>query len=204
MLNLIKYYDGSIQNINLIPEKIRKIYKTSFEIDQKIILKQAALRGKWIDQSQSINIFFASDSGSELENIYIKEQNLDYFINSLGTELLNNFMANANVLLNKANDNTKITAQAVQTMSMSALKYANEKFQNTPALLPLENFNIKIDYEYFYREKISDLIGEGFYTYIIGWMVTIFGPVALILSLMKKKYLLLMILNIPIQNLFKK
>ena len=51
-------------------------------------------------------------------------------------------MANANILLNKANDNTKITAQTLQNMSMSALKYANEKFKDTPALLPLENFNI--------------------------------------------------------------
>ena len=58
------------------------------------------------------------------------------------SEMLTNFMANANVLLNKANDNTKITAQTLQNMSMSALKYANEKFKDTPALLPLENFNI--------------------------------------------------------------
>ena len=51
-------------------------------------------------------------------------------------------MSNANVLLNKANDNTKITAQTLQTVSISALKYANEKFKNTPALLPIDNFNI--------------------------------------------------------------
>ena len=53
-------------------------------------------------------------------------------------------MSNANVLLNKATDNTKITAQTLQTVSISALKYANEKFKNTPALLPINNFNIKL------------------------------------------------------------
>ena len=58
------------------------------------------------------------------------------------SEMLTNFMSNANVLLNKANDNTKITAQAMQCVSISALKYANEKFKETPALLPLDNFNI--------------------------------------------------------------
>ena len=58
------------------------------------------------------------------------------------SEFLNTFMNNANVLLNKANDNTKITAQAMQNVSMSALKYANEKFKDAPVLLPLENFNI--------------------------------------------------------------
>ena len=63
------------------------------------------------------------------------------------SELLNTFMANANTLLNKANDNTKTTAEAMKTVSVSALKYANDKFKNTPAMLPLENFNInKLDF----------------------------------------------------------
>ena len=58
------------------------------------------------------------------------------------TELLNNFMSNANNIINNAQNNTKVAAEAMKSVSMSALKYANEKFQNTPALLPLENFNI--------------------------------------------------------------
>ena len=58
------------------------------------------------------------------------------------SELLNNFMSNANTIINKAQDNTKVTAEAMKSVSMSAIKYANEKFQNTPALLPLQNFNI--------------------------------------------------------------
>ncbi len=58
------------------------------------------------------------------------------------TQLLNTFMANANHIINKAQDNTKITAQAMQTVSVSALKYANDKFKDTPALIPIENFNI--------------------------------------------------------------
>ena len=58
------------------------------------------------------------------------------------TDLLNNFMSNANNIINNAQNNTKVTAEAIKTVSVSALKYANEKFQNTPALLPLENFNI--------------------------------------------------------------
>jgi hypothetical protein len=58
------------------------------------------------------------------------------------TEFINNFMANANTLLNKANDNTKVTAEAMKSVSISALKYANDKFTDAPALLPLENFSI--------------------------------------------------------------
>ncbi len=58
------------------------------------------------------------------------------------SEMLNTFMANANNLLNKTVDNNKVTAEAMKSVSMSALKYANEKFKNTPALLPLDNFNL--------------------------------------------------------------
>ena len=56
--------------------------------------------------------------------------------------LLNQIVNNANEIISKSQDNTKITAQAIQTVSMSALKYANEKFKNAPALIPIQNFNI--------------------------------------------------------------
>ncbi len=58
------------------------------------------------------------------------------------TELLNNFMNSANKIINKEQDNNKVTTDALKSVSMSALKYANEKFKNTPALLPLDNFNL--------------------------------------------------------------
>ncbi len=58
------------------------------------------------------------------------------------TELLNNFMNSANKIINKEQDNNKVTTDALKSVSMSAIKYANEKFKNAPALLPLQNFNI--------------------------------------------------------------
>ena len=76
------------------------------------------------------------------------------------TELLNNFMSNANNIINKAQDNTKVAAQAMQNVSMSALKYANEKFKDTPALLPLENFsinNLSFDDEND-RKKLTEIL----------------------------------------------
>jgi ribonucleoside-diphosphate reductase alpha chain len=86
--NLIKFYDGSIQNISDIPEWIRKKYLTSFEIDQKWLLYLTALRGKWIDQSQSHNVFFQSTSGKDLESLYLYAWNLGlkttYYLRTLG------------------------------------------------------------------------------------------------------------------------
>jgi len=70
MLNQIKYYDGSIQNIPEIPEELKAKYKEAFEIDPLVVLRLAAARSKWIDQSQSVNIFMKGTSGSKLNEIY--------------------------------------------------------------------------------------------------------------------------------------
>jgi len=77
------------------------------------------------------------------------------------SELLNNFMVNSNILLNKANDNTKVTAEAMKSVSISALKYANDKFKDAPALLPLENFslnNLSFDNENDKKQLIEILV----------------------------------------------
>ncbi len=71
-----------------------------------------------------------------------KEKELYKTLEKEKTELLNNIMNNANNLLNRTVDNNKVTAQAMQNVSMSAIKFANEKFKNAPALLPIQNFNI--------------------------------------------------------------
>ena len=57
---------GSIQHIKGIPEKIRRVYKTVWELSQKVILEQSADRGRFIDQSQSTNVFFESPTVSKL------------------------------------------------------------------------------------------------------------------------------------------
>jgi ribonucleoside-diphosphate reductase alpha chain len=70
MLDKLKYYDGSVQNISELPEEIRGYYKEVFEIDTHWIIKHAAHRQKWIDQSQSVNIFTNSVSGKAISNVY--------------------------------------------------------------------------------------------------------------------------------------
>ena len=71
MVKQIKYHDGSIQYISAIPAAIRGKYKEVFEIDSRWLLRAAAYRAKWIDQSQSLNIFFGGSSGKELSDIYL-------------------------------------------------------------------------------------------------------------------------------------
>lgn len=71
MLNELKYHDGSIAKIAGIPQALKDKYKETFEIDMRWLIKSAAYRAKWIDQSQSLNIFFKGSSGRELSEIYI-------------------------------------------------------------------------------------------------------------------------------------
>lgn len=66
----IKFHDGSIQKIEAIPAELRAKYQEVFEIDPDWLVKIAAYRGKWIDQSQSLNIFVRGVSGKKLSDIY--------------------------------------------------------------------------------------------------------------------------------------
>lgn len=88
MLERIKFYDGSIQEILEIPPAIREKYKEAFEIEPQWLIKAAAYRGRWIDQSQSLNIFYGGTSGKILSDIYQYAWSLGlkttYYLRTLG------------------------------------------------------------------------------------------------------------------------
>jgi ribonucleoside-diphosphate reductase alpha chain len=88
MRDRLKYYDGSIQMITEIPESIREKYKEAFEINPLFLVEITAARGKWIDQSQSYNIFMKGVSGKLLHEIYLKAWRFGlkttYYLRTLG------------------------------------------------------------------------------------------------------------------------
>lgn len=71
MLDELKYYDGSLQNIGRIPVEIRQRYLTAFEIEPKWLIECAARRQKWIDQGQSLNLYLAEPSGRKMHEMYL-------------------------------------------------------------------------------------------------------------------------------------
>lgn len=71
LLDELKYYDGNIQMIAIIPAQIKAKYKEAFEIDPLWLIEITAARGKWIDQSQSHNVFMKGTSGQLLNDVYI-------------------------------------------------------------------------------------------------------------------------------------
>ena len=70
MLDKIKYFDGNLDHIEELPEDIKNKYKEAFSIDPVVLLKHTSVRGKWIDQSQSHNVFMQGVSGKKLSEIY--------------------------------------------------------------------------------------------------------------------------------------
>ena len=71
MMEELKYMDGSILEIERIPEHIREIYRTSFEIDPSWYVECASRRQKWIDMGQSLNLYIAAPSGRKLNDMYL-------------------------------------------------------------------------------------------------------------------------------------
>ncbi|WP_106475943.1 ribonucleoside-diphosphate reductase subunit alpha [Phytohalomonas tamaricis] len=70
MINDLKYYDGSVQPIDRIPDALKQRYATAFEIEAKWIVAAASRRQKWIDQAQSLNLYISGVSGKKLDETY--------------------------------------------------------------------------------------------------------------------------------------
>jgi ribonucleoside-diphosphate reductase alpha chain len=70
LLDELKYYDGSLQNITRIPLEIRQRFVTAFEIAPHWLIECAARRQKWIDQGQSLNLYLADPNGRKLHDMY--------------------------------------------------------------------------------------------------------------------------------------
>jgi ribonucleoside-diphosphate reductase alpha chain len=88
MVNDLKYYDGSIQNIQRIPAAVKQRFATAFEIDPSWLVEAASRRQKWLDQAQSLNIYMAAPSGKKLDQLYtlawLRGLKTTYYLRSLG------------------------------------------------------------------------------------------------------------------------
>lgn len=88
MINDLKYFDGSVQKIDRVPEDLKAKYATAFEIDAGWLIEAASRRQKWIDQGQSLNIYMEEPSGKKLDAIYklawVRGLKTTYYLRSLG------------------------------------------------------------------------------------------------------------------------
>jgi len=70
MIADLKYFDGTLSKIDRIPQDLRDLYATAFEVEPSWLVEAASRRQKWIDQAQSLNIYMAGASGKKLDDTY--------------------------------------------------------------------------------------------------------------------------------------
>ena len=88
MVNDLKYYDGSVAEIDRIPDELKRIYATAFEIDPRWLVEAGSRRQKWLDQAQSLNLYMAVPNGSKLDNLYklawVRGLKTTYYLRTMG------------------------------------------------------------------------------------------------------------------------
>ena len=70
MINDLKYFEGSLTEISRIPNDIKKLFSTAFEVEPRYIVESASRRQKWIDQAQSLNLYIGNADGKKLDITY--------------------------------------------------------------------------------------------------------------------------------------
>jgi ribonucleoside-diphosphate reductase alpha chain len=88
MISDLKYFDGNLARIDRVPAELRRLYATAFEVEPKWLVEAGARRQKWIDQSQSLNIYMAGASGKKLDETYklawIRGLKTTYYLRAMG------------------------------------------------------------------------------------------------------------------------
>ena len=121
MINDLKYYDGSVQQIERIPQELKELYATAFEVDTKWIVDAASRRQKWIDQAQSLNLYIAGASGKKLDVTYrmawYRGLKTTYYLRALGATSAEKSTINTGALnaVKPATVATPVVAAAVES-----------------------------------------------------------------------------------------
>ena len=119
MVNDLKYYDGSVANIDRIPDDLKELYATAFEMDPRWLVEAGSRRQKWLDQAQSLNLYLSEPNGQKIDNLYklawIKGLKTTYYLRTMGaTHVEKSTLADGklNAVQNQAQGTTsEITAQ---------------------------------------------------------------------------------------------
>jgi ribonucleoside-diphosphate reductase subunit M1 len=113
--NMVVAHNGSIQQIPNIPDDLKKLYRTVWEIPQKMILQMAADRGAFIDQSQSLNVHIADPNYGKLTSMHFHAWKLGlktgmYYLRTKPAVNAIQFTVNKEKLAAKANGEAKAEA----------------------------------------------------------------------------------------------
>ena len=136
----LKHFDGSLRPIDRIPQEIKALYATAFEVDATWLVEAASRRQKWIDQAQSLNIYMAGASGKKLDDTYklawLRGLKTTYYLRTRGATHAEKSTVQAGKLnavsSGSTEDNTRVSAMeaaaAAAQAQMSATPATDIKF----------------------------------------------------------------------------
>ena len=126
MIADLKYFDGSLAKIDRIPQDLRDIYATAFEVSPSWLVEAASRRQKWIDQAQSLNIYMAGASGKKLDETYklawLRGLKTTYYLRTIAATHMEKSTSKTGALNAVAVDGgMSASAQSAQTSAQAAV-----------------------------------------------------------------------------------
>jgi ribonucleoside-diphosphate reductase alpha chain len=132
MISDLKYFDGNLARIDRAPAELRHLYATAFEIEPKWLVEAGARRQKWIDQSQSLNIYMPGASGKKLDETYklawLRGLKTTYYLRAMGATHAEKSTSKAGALNAVPSDGGMAASGAASTTDGSTSSDAEPKF----------------------------------------------------------------------------
>ena len=141
MVNDLKHFEGSAQKIARIPEELKAIFATAFEVDTRWIVDAASRRQKWIDQAQSLNLYIAGANGKKLDITYkmawLRGLKTTYYLRALGATSAEKSTINTGALNAVKPASIEAPMVAAQAVEMKKPEVQAEEDFATAAPVPL-------------------------------------------------------------------
>ena len=136
----LKHFDGSLLPIDRIPDELKRLYATAFEVETQWLVEAGARRQKWIDQAQSLNIYMAGASGKKLDETYklawLRGLKTTYYLRTTSATYAEKSTVSSsamNAVSNKQGSASGLSALATAGATSSAGVGANANTANEPA-----------------------------------------------------------------------
>ena len=124
----LKHFDGSLRAIDRVPDELKTLYATAFEIDTQWLIEAGARRQKWIDQAQSLNIYMAGASGKKLDETYklawLRGLKTTYYLRTMAATGIEKSTSHAGAL-NAVQSAAPVAAVAPSTEPASDVKFCS-------------------------------------------------------------------------------
>jgi ribonucleoside-diphosphate reductase alpha chain len=131
----LKHFDGSLRPIDRVPEELKRLYGTAFEVDATWLVEAGARRQKWIDQAQSLNIYMAGASGRKLDETYklawVRGLKTTYYLRTTSATYTEKSTVSAGALNAVSMASTSVAAHSAAAAEAAASEPASDiKFCN--------------------------------------------------------------------------